>query len=142
MDFILAGYDKGIPKLFSVDVDNPATPFVPSASLNNYCVKGVANIAIHWIQKVNFINLNPTVEFLKKFATMVILETIQSNDMVGGPIQMAVVDSKGYHRLAAFTIDNAIRKYEATNDFKHMYEEINIDKSHKWLYDYLGEMTV
>jgi len=122
MDFILAGYDINTPKLFSIDVYNVITPFVPSESYR-YCVSGVKDIGIHWIQTIGFNGMAPQpIEFLQKLAVTIILETAKVNDMVAEPIQLAIVDKEGYHDKS-IDVDGI---------------KVSLDPQHKWLYDYLA----
>ncbi len=122
MDFVLAGYDKNAAKMFSVDVMDLATPFAPR-ECERYYISGVNEVGVYWTRKLNMNDLDLPIEFLKRFAVMVILETIKTDDMVGEPIQLAVVDKKGYHDITS-EVDSI---------------KPNLDSEHKWLFDYMKQ---
>lgn len=124
INFVLAGYDRGIPKIYSIGVNDLATPFVPSES-ERYYFGGVSEVGTYWVRKLNLANLVFDVAFLKRFAVMVVLETIKTSDMCGEPIQMAVIDSSGYH--------------EVSNDVENI--KSGLDPEQKWLFDYLNTQT-
>ncbi len=122
MDFVLAGYYKGIAKTFSIDIYDLATPFAPR-ECEGYYFSGVNEVGMYWVRKLNMNNLDLPIDFLKKFAVMVMIETIKTDDMCGEPFQMAVIDKNGYHDLSS-----EVESIKA-----------GLDSQNKWLYIYLEQ---
>jgi 20S proteasome alpha/beta subunit len=125
MDFILAGYDKEEAKIFSIDVYNRATPFVPNIC-GRYYFSGVKEIGLYWKRKLNLERYNFPITFLKKLAVMIILETIKTHDMIGEPVQLAIIDKDGYH--------------EISNEVENI--KLELDLKNTWLYDYLERLGI
>jgi 20S proteasome alpha/beta subunit len=124
LDFILAGYDsQQIPRITAIEYRGHPM-FSPHETPYPHYFGGVGEIGRYWVKKIGIEIKQLPCEFLKKLATMIILETILYSDMCGEPIQMAIIDKEGYHDRS-----NEIEGIKASFDSKQ-----------QWLYDYLGEV--
>jgi hypothetical protein len=132
MDFALVGYHDGLPKIYSIDMWDIATPFVPNECMEKFYFGGVSEIGLYWAKKIDLNNLKLPCKFLKKLAVMTILETIISSSMCSEPIQMAVVDQKGYHSIA-----NMDENVYHDNNNEIANTKAVLDPEHKWLFDSL-----
>lgn len=108
--FILCGYNK-IAKQTREELEkkifflNSQLDFAPHLCTSGYMMAGIPQYATYLMHK--FYNPNMTVDNLKALAAYLISETASQDPKVGGPIKMAIIDSKaGYTEIA----DTAIRQ--------------------------------
>ncbi|MFC1995201.1 hypothetical protein ACFLVK_02195 [Chloroflexota bacterium] len=128
-DFVLAGYDvQNNPHIMSVS-SMSQVPFIPEECTPCH-IDGIKDIGIYWSKKTGvddmITNHQLSCDFLKKFAVMIILETIVFSDIVCEPIQLAVIDEKGYQDKSA--------------EVESIKQEL--DSKQQWLYNALKSMSI
>jgi 20S proteasome alpha/beta subunit len=132
LDFIIGGYDTNKQsRIFSIS-SSGNMPFSPLECEPCY-IDGIKEVGIYWSKKTKVDELiakqKLSCEFLKRFAVMVILETIKFSElMVCEPIQLAVIDKE-------------------TNQFRDVSSEVDkikgdLDPKQKWLYNYLDTLAI
>jgi predicted proteasome-type protease len=128
LDFIVGGYDTHKQARLMAISSSGRAPFIPS-ECEAYHIDGVRDVGYYWVKKVGIDRLiennQLNCEFLKRFAVMIILETIKfSGLMLCEPIQLAVVNKNGFHDIS--------KEVDAIKS--------GLDSRQQWLYSYLDKL--
>jgi 20S proteasome alpha/beta subunit len=107
----VVGYDissgQSIPRIYSM-VSN--LDFAPNLHDFGFCLGGVPQYALYLLNRLYSRDMK--VENLKHLAAYVVTETATQDGKVGGPVQMAVIDTNGSHLIDEAEIHSIIEKNE------------------------------
>jgi len=110
---IIAGYNGNKPYIISCDsgADYGLLPFALGKRPFR-CIHGMDTIADYWIKKLNIdvkLEEGVSITYLKKLATLLIVESASFMDSIGLPIQMATISKKkGFQFIGKSEIDSLI----------------------------------